>query len=277
MRQEATAARLPGGAATINIATWKGRALICTDHFLPGKKEKYVSTLLLRANVLTIQETHGDGLPLALTANRFATTHLAQFSPATTPTSGGLLTLLSHRFLHNIGAEVDNISSTIVAPGRIMVTDINTKDATRLTVANVHNYDLSPTQRHMLRSITVDRTHDSLAHTGGVSLLLVAGDHHNVPSANTLTSRSGSDGSVRTHPRATDTRRWTMGPDFFDPHRGGHQCHLEVRDSNPRRRLKQRNRLNHRLLLHKHSTNHDPSVQHHHEEHQTFSSVGQTQ
>lgn len=195
----------------LTVATWNARALICSDHFLVRKKEKYVSTLLLRADV---QETHGDGLSLALAANRLATTHHAQCSPASTPTSGGLLTLLSHRLLHSIGATVEDISSTVVSPGRIMVTDIVAKDRTSLSIANVHNYDVRATQRHMLRSIIEDRTRDSLIHSGGVSLMLVAGDH-NVPSANTLSSRIGTEGSVRTHPRATDTKRWAQTVSTF--------------------------------------------------------------
>lgn len=191
------AASLPGTAASVTVTTWNSRSLTCAHAFLARMKEKSVSTLALKSDVLALQEVHNDATSMDVTAKRFATTHVACCSPAPNSCSAGLIVLMSRRFLHAVGARLDEISSVEMASGRILAVDIAAGDGAS-----------TAGRRRDLKTLFDARSQSTLRESGGISLIIVAGDH-NVQSPATLTSRVGMDGSAREKHRATDGERWS--------------------------------------------------------------------
>lgn len=96
--------------------------------------------------MVCIQEVHSDDATIRDAAARLRSTHLASHSAGAAHDTGGVLILIRHDL-----ANAATLRTTVILPGRIIMTNATTTDGSTAHVVNVHNHDVPDTAVRTLR------------------------------------------------------------------------------------------------------------------------------
>lgn len=171
-------------------------------------KEKRLRHLLTRTEIAAIQETHGTSAALADASSRFNYTHTAWSSAYPTANAGGVAIFGSR----DLALAAVDTTHRVIIPGRAHALSMIFNNGLKLSVVNVHNYDLRGRHRQRIFDIVKELCQHSAHNDGLTHFLVMLGDfdfpragvrtHASLRRARCATTRGPRSGSVRS-PYAT--------------------------------------------------------------------------
>ena len=149
-------------------------ALFQIDPFKALAKSQLVAKMALENDIMMLQETHADQFDLHDRCPQVSESHWCTASQGPIRATGGVLTLISKKWL---GDRIP-LSSTI-AEGRVFRTEIRS-DTSSLVIYNIHNFDLELQQmkeiEHLVKRDTAEVNSDPTRRS-----VILAGDWNFCP------------------------------------------------------------------------------------------------
>lgn len=131
---------------SMTITTWNTRALLTPDPSMHFRRWQHLSRIAGRSQVVCAQEVHSDDATMNDAAARLAPTHFAGHSACDHIDTGGVMTLIRHDF-----ADAATMCHEVVLPGRITSTRVKTHQGAWVSIAIVHNHDVTARAARIVR------------------------------------------------------------------------------------------------------------------------------
>ncbi len=161
-----------GQRERLAFSTWNMRSFLLSQNQTQYQaKQRIVTELLIKSDVLALQEAHGSQRDIDRFCERQSNTHQGQGIAHRRNDSGGVLLFIRNDLL---GSSTE-VSFEVLAQGRAMYGEARA-NGTVVAAINVHNFDLSEQERAKILKKAKDVKQEVRKDATGKSILIMLGD-----------------------------------------------------------------------------------------------------